>query len=142
MTNWKIMKLPLKEALLIREKLQTITDDYNTEDGQIRWLQDNNLDINLGSFFSIVPQDIRNIMTNWKYMNLALKDAILIRERLQTITDDYNTEDGQIRWLQDNNLDINLGSFFSIIPQEIRNIMTNWKIMNLPLKKAKEKYRV
>ncbi len=122
--------------------LQDITADYNTEDGQIRWIQDNNFDVHLGNFFSIVHQEIRNKMTNWKSMDLSLKDTLLIREKLQNISDNYNTEDGQIRWVQDNNFDVHLGSFFSIIPREIRNKMTNWKIIDLPFQEAKQKYKV
>ena len=133
MTMWTYMSIPLKVAIEVREKLKTITDWYNTEDGQIRWLVDNKLDINLWAFNSIIPKEVKDIMTEWKYMNLPLKLAIEVREKLKTITDWYNTEDGQIRWLVDNNLVINLWHFFSIIPKEVKDKMTEWQMINIPL---------
>ena len=62
-----------------------IWEDYNTEDGQIRWLKDNNYDIHLWSFYSIIPQEIKKNMTEWKNMDLPLKTAIEIREKLERL---------------------------------------------------------
>ena len=47
MTVWQYMILPLKQAVDIRNKLKNIQESYNTEDGQIRWLEDNDYQIHL-----------------------------------------------------------------------------------------------
>ena len=47
MTEWKRMNLPLKQAVDIRNKLINIDESYNTEDGQIHWLEDNKYEIHL-----------------------------------------------------------------------------------------------
>ncbi|MBT3729036.1 hypothetical protein HOF65_03900 [bacterium] len=73
--------------------METIDESYNTDDGQIRWLQDNKLNINLGSFFSIVPKNIKEKMYMWFKMDLPLKNAITIRNKLENIDESYNTED-------------------------------------------------
>ena len=59
-------------------------------------------------------------MKQWKKMDMSLKQAVAIREKLSTIDHTYNTEDGQIRWLLDNTIDVHLGHFWSFIPQELR----------------------
>ena len=136
MTVWQYMILPLKQAVDIRNKLKNIQESYNTEDGQIRWLEDNDYQINLWHFYSIIPKEIKNKMTEWKRMNLPLKQAVDIRNKLINIDESYNTEDGQIHWLEDNKYEIHLWNFYSIIPKEIKNMMTEWKNMSLPLKQA------
>ncbi|MBP7007242.1 hypothetical protein KBB05_00505 [Patescibacteria group bacterium] len=138
MKQWKKMDMSLKQAVAIREKLSTIDHTYNTEDGQIRWLLDNTIDVHLGHFWGILPQQIKIKMTQWSYMNMPLKQAVAIRKKLSSIDKKYNTEDGQIRWLQDNKYNVHLGQFWSVIPQEVREKMTQWGYMNMPLKQAIE----
>jgi len=138
MYKWQSMNLPLEVTKDIRKKLQSIDNSYNSEDGQIRWLVDNRFDIHLGHFWGVIPGEIRRIMDKWQKMNLSLEEAKDIRKKLQSIGNSYNTEDGQIRWLQDNEFDINLGHFWSIIPDEIRRRMDKWQKMNLPLEVTKD----
>ncbi len=139
MDNWQSMDIPLKNTIKLRDELLRIDTSYNTEDGQIRWLTDNDYhDINLGSFWSIIPSEVKSQMYNWQKMNIPLQNAIEIRKKLINIDTSYNTEDGQIRWLTDNGYhDINLGSFWSIIPSEVKAQMNNWKLMNMPLQDGK-----
>jgi len=41
MSSWTFMNMPLKKSMILIKKLEKIDESYNTEDGQIRWLQDN-----------------------------------------------------------------------------------------------------
>ncbi len=134
------MNLPLQTATEVRGKLWKISDWYNSEDGQIRWLEDNNYNINLWNFYSIVPQEIKEKMSEWNKMSLPLQTASEVRGELWKISDWYNSEDGQIRWLEDNNYDIHLWNFYTIIPQEIKEKMNHWKYTNLTFLDAKKKY--
>jgi len=136
MTKWHVMHFPLQLAIEMRWKIESIDESYNTEDGQIRWLQDNHYEVNLGNFYTIVPKSIKLKMNNWYAMSHPFKQTIELREKLETIDESYNTDDGQIRWLQDNKLNINLGSFFSIVPKNIKEKMYMWFKMDLPLKNA------
>jgi hypothetical protein len=104
MTSWNKMDLPLKLAKEVRAKLKEIEiGKYNTEDGQIMWLEDHLYDINLLQFYSIVPKEIKEKMTSWNKMNLPLKLAKEVRAKLKKIEiEKYNIEDGQIMWLEDN----------------------------------------
>jgi hypothetical protein len=47
MSRWSEMNLPLQVAKKIRQELEYIKDEYNTEDGQIRWLDANGYDLHL-----------------------------------------------------------------------------------------------
>jgi UDP-glucose 4-epimerase len=47
MDKWAKMDIPLQLAKEIRHKLKSIGKDYNTEDGQIRWLDYNGYDLHL-----------------------------------------------------------------------------------------------
>jgi hypothetical protein len=152
MTQWKMMNIPLDDAVLYRTKLlETLStsdwwETYNTEDWQIRRLQtySSSTAINLTSFWSIIPIEIKQKMTQWKMMNIPLDDAVLYRTKLlETLStsdwwETYNTEDWQIRRLQDNVPDkkTHLGSFWSIIPIEIKQKMTCWRMMNMSLDDA------
>jgi len=138
MNNWKKMDLPLQVAKDVRMKLHNIDKSYNTEDGQIRWLEDNDLEINLSNFWSVIPTEIRTKMNKWQRMNLPLKKAKYVRKKLFDIDNFYNTEDGQISWLEDNDLEINLGQLWSVIPEKVIKRMNKWKKMNLPLETAKD----
>jgi len=138
MNKWRKMQLPLEVTKNLRKKLKDIEISYNTEDGQIRWLEDNELEINLGHFWTIIPGEIRKRMSKWHYMNLPLEVAIDVRKELKSINISYNTEDGQIRWLEDNGFNLNLGDFWTVIPPEVLKIMNKWKRMNLPLEVTKD----
>jgi len=47
MNKWRIMNLKFETVVEIRKKLESISDSYNTEDGQIRWLEDHGYEIDL-----------------------------------------------------------------------------------------------
>ncbi len=53
----------------------------------------------------------------------------------------YNTEDGQIVWLEKNGFGgIHLGNFWSVIPMEVRAVMTKWKVILMTFSDAKAMY--
>jgi len=125
--NWEGILLGLDKTVEIRKKLESISDSYNTEDGQIRWLQDNGYnDISLDVFYSVAPRDLKIKMSNWSSMRGNFKLTVEIRKKIVKISESYNTEDGQIRWLQDNGYDIHPSAFYTIIPKQIKEKMTQW----------------
>jgi hypothetical protein len=68
---------------------------------------------------------------------------MLIRDfENKKLRDVYNTENGQIRWLRDNDLHLNLYNFRSIIPRKIKQYVRNWKAINLPYEDAIKKYEL
>ena len=146
MTYWSKISMPFEDAKDLRTKLLALSEEdiskYNTEDGQIRFLEDNHKINSLADFWTLIPQEIKEKMTHWKLISLPFKEARDLRHKLLEFTDHkiekYNTEDGQIRFLEDNRLTINLEKFRSIIPQEIKEKMTHWKKINLSFKKTKD----
>ena len=142
-SNWTYMNTSLKLAIKIRKKLKYINiEKYNKENWQIEWLIDNNFNINLAQFNTIVPKNIKLKMYNWKNIRAPLKLTIIIREKLENINvKKYNTYDWQDRWLKDNNLKISLTQFWIMIPKHIRRKMTNWERINLSRKKAEKLFK-
>jgi len=142
MTKWKKIDLPFALAKEIREKLLTIEEKYKTEDGYIDWLKDNNYEVNLGAFWSIIPEDIKKSMKKiWKRIDLPFKIAIKLREELADVDTNnprYQEEDGQVCWLEDNGYDVNLWHFWSVVPRKIKELLKKWKKIDLPFKVAQK----
>jgi DNA/RNA-binding domain of Phe-tRNA-synthetase-like protein len=118
--------------------LEYIKDEYNTEDGQIRWLDANGYDLHLWQFRTIIPEKLKKKMRSWSKMNLTLQVAKKIRQELEDIKDEYNTQDGQIRWLQDNNYAMHLWQFRSVLPKDTKKKMSKWTKMDIPFELAKQ----
>jgi len=84
MTKWEKINKPRKTAIEIRKKLESISDSYNTEDGQIRWLQDNDYEeFNLDRFYSeVISNETKTKMSEWRTISLKLSLAVDILKKL------------------------------------------------------------
>ena len=149
MTNWNVMQMPYKIAKIINNLNSKNYLDYNTEGGQIIFVEKvifeklNVNDINMGSFYSCLSQEFKDSMTKWNLMSMPYKIAKIINNLNSKNYLDYNTEGGQIIFVEKvifeklNINDINMGSFYSCLSQEFKDSMTKWNLMNMPYKIAK-----
>ncbi len=150
MTNWSCINLPYKTWKETRETLLKMNKDwdlkeYNTEDGMLRLIEDGKIrEMNLWNLWSIIPQEVKSSMSEWKKINLPYKTWKETRETLLKMNKDwdlkeYNTEDGVLRLIKDGKIkEMHLWQLWSIIPWKIRKSMTNWSCINLSYKIAKE----
>ena len=133
----------------LKNRKKELLEKYNTEDGQIIFIEKvifkqlNIKDINMGNFYSCLSQEFKKTMTNWNGMNMPFKHAKIINDLNPDNYSKYNTEDGQIRFVEEvifeklNIKDINMGHFYSCLSQKFKKTMTNWNKMDMPYKFAK-----
>ena len=120
-------------SLRILER-QNRLEEYNSFDGLIRWLRENQLtEFSISTLLRVVPKNIRKILFTWKSNTLNSRDVLHIYEQskklLQEEYEKYNYPDGFLVWCEEKGYyDMNMKDVFMTIPEEVRSKMPHWRV--------------
>ena len=119
-------------SLRILER-QNRLEEYNSFDGLIRWLRENQLtEFSISTLLRVVPKNIRKILFTWKSNTLNSRDVLHIYEQskklLQEEYEKYNYPDGFLVWCEEMGYyDMNVREVFTGISDEARSRMPHWR---------------
>ena len=114
---------------------------YNYWGGHIAWLNDhgfgmNGRNVGIQALLALTPISIREAMSEWTNQ----KASVLLIEKVgkQLINDfsnpdlvsRYNAPTGQLLWLMEKNIRMNLQDFWSLIPIEVKKKLPQWRVIH------------
>lgn len=118
------------------QMIRMIQNKYNSKEGFIMWMKEHlsdDPDFSFSHPSQIIPRKVRKIMSTWKYTGWTLRETESIREKMHQLLINNelgawcNTEEGLLKWMQENNIAMMIIHFWKIIPTEVRQKMNKWR---------------